>query len=110
VVQAPRHWIAVTVSVNHQDLDKRPVDAKVWLDNRLVIDKRLSTTAPVTKYIRLKDDEARVVIDTWASRVLRPSDFGLPDSRELGLMVTWNFAEQPPSTADLGSVQQSAYP
>jgi O-antigen ligase len=105
VVDAPRRWLALTVSVNHQDIESKPVEAKVWLDNRLVIDKRLSTTVPVTRYVHLRDDESRVVIDTWASRVIRPSDLGQTDSRELGVMVSWAFATQPPPTADRASLQ-----
>lgn len=99
VLEAPTEWLRLTVSVNHRDLDTKPVDVKVWRDRELVLRSRLSTTTPVTQQVRLSGAEKRVLIETWASRVARPSDFGAEDTRELGVMVTWEFVDAPPPDA-----------
>jgi hypothetical protein len=99
VLEAPTEWLRLTVSANHRDLDTKPVDVKVWRDRELVLRSRLSTTTPVTKYVHLPGAEKRVIIETWASRVVRPSDFGAEDTRELGVMVKWEFVDAPPPDA-----------
>ena len=39
----------------------------------------------------------RVVLETWVNRVVRPQDFGSADPRTLGLMVQWEFIDEPPT-------------
>ena len=95
VVDAPRRWLALTVRVNRGDLHDRPVDAKVWNDGHLLLSTRLNNEGPVTRYVRLRDDEQRVVIDTWVNRVARAP---AGDSREFGLMVKWEFLDGLPRT------------
>jgi hypothetical protein len=99
VIPAPKPWLKLTVLVNHADLAAKPVQAKVWRDGVLVLDERLTQTAPVTKYLRVPEGDARVALDFWCSRVVRPSDFGLNDPRELGLQVDWGFVDTPPPDA-----------
>jgi hypothetical protein len=53
----------------------------------------------VTRYFRVPDGDKRVVVETWVSRTLRPRDFGVPDDRELGLLVDTKFVGAPPSGA-----------
>jgi hypothetical protein len=96
VVTASGRWMALTVWVNHLDIGARPVDTKAWVDGHLVVDTRLESTAPVTKYLRVPDGEERVLVETRVSRVIRPSDFGALDDRELGLLVQWRFTTAPP--------------
>jgi O-antigen ligase len=96
VINAPGRWMALTVWVNHFDIGRRPVDTKVWLDGNLVIDSRLESAVPVTKYLRVPDGEEWVLVETRVSRVIRPSAFGVPDDRELGLLVKWSFLAGPP--------------
>jgi hypothetical protein len=96
VINASGRWIALTVWVNHLDIATRPVDTKAWVDGHLVVDTRLETTAPVTKYWRIPDGEKWVRVETRVSRVIKPSDFGAPDDRELGLLVQWRFMTAPP--------------
>ena len=86
----------LTVWVNHLDIGARPVDTKAWVDGHLVIDARLESTAPVTKYVRVPDGEEWISIETRVSRAIKPSDFGVPDDRELGLLVRWRFMTAPP--------------
>jgi hypothetical protein len=102
VIDASGRWLALTVWVNHIDIGARPVDMKAWVDGHLVVDTRLASTAPVTKYVRVPDGETRVLVETRVSRVIKPSDFGVPDGRELGLLVKWRFMTAPP--ADRGAL------
>lgn len=96
VLQAPKPWMKLTVSVNHPDLAREPVDVKVWRDSEEVLRATLKTTNPVTEYIRVPAGDKRIVLETQANRVLRPADFGLQDPRELGVMVAWDFIDAPP--------------
>ena len=84
-------WLALTVRVNHLDIGARPVDAKAWVDGHLVVDTRLESAAPVTKYLRVPDGEKWALVETRVSRVITPRDFGAADNRELGLLVQWRF-------------------
>jgi hypothetical protein len=96
VINASGRWLALSVSVNHLDIRSRPVDTKAWVDGHLVIDTRLETTTPITKYVRVPDGEEWALIETRVNRVIKPSDFGVPDDRELGLLVQWRFMTAPP--------------
>lgn len=95
VLEAPAEWLALTISANHRDLGTNPVDVKVWRDRELVLRSRLRTTNPVTQYVRVPRGEQRVLLETWVSRVMRPSDSGAQDTRELGVMVQWHFVDAP---------------
>lgn len=96
VLEAPKPWMKLTVSVNHADIMRRPVAVKVWRDREIVLDTQLATTEPVTRYITLSRDEKFVFIETWVNRFVRPSDYGLGDNRELGLLVKWTFVDSAP--------------
>jgi hypothetical protein len=96
VIDASGRWLALTVWVNHLDIGARPVETKAWVDGHLVVNTRLVSTAPVTRYVRVPDGEERVLVETRVSRVIKPSDFGVLDDRELGLMVQWRFMTAPP--------------
>jgi hypothetical protein len=93
LVEVAGPWLEVTLSANHLDLGARPLDARVWLDGTLVVETRLATSEPVTRQLRIPSGRSRVVLDTWASRAVRPRDFGVADARELGIMVAWRFLE-----------------
>ena len=85
----------LTVSVNHSDLARKPVDVRVWCNDRVVLERTLLTSDAVTEFVRMPEGEDRVVLETWVSRVMRPRDFGGTDSRDLGLMVQWDFVDAP---------------
>jgi hypothetical protein len=89
----------ITVWVNHLDVATRPVDVKVWVDRRLVVDTRLSSIEPVTRDVEIAGLRPRAVIETSVSRTLNPRDFGVPDDRQLGLLVDWRFVTAPPPGA-----------
>jgi hypothetical protein len=88
--------LQVTFFVQHIDLPKDPVDVKVWANRQLLVQTRLSTIEPVMRYFKVPDGDRRVVLETWVSRTLNPRDFGVPDDRELGLLVDWKFVDAPP--------------
>lgn len=96
VLDAPMRVLIVSVWVSHQDMAANPVEVKVWRDGNLAIDTTLRDGSRATTAVLLPADQRRVVLDTWASRAVRPSDFGVADARELGLMVKWEFAAQLP--------------
>ena len=96
VVDAPARVLALSVWVNHRDIATNPVDVKAWCDGTLVLQTALRDTSPVTKYVRLPENEKRVIVDTWVNRVVHPRDLGVDDSRDLGLMVRWSFVDRVP--------------
>jgi hypothetical protein len=89
-------WMRLTVSVNHPDLGREPIAVRVWVDDGVVVDTAFSTAKPLTEFVRMPDGEKRVHLETWVSRVVRPRDYGGTDPRELGLMVQWDFTDEPP--------------
>ncbi|MGE5243995.1 MAG: O-antigen ligase family protein [Betaproteobacteria bacterium] len=98
-LDAPRPWMRLVVSVNHFDIGTNPVRVRIWCDEALALETTLNSVAPITKYVQLPTGRPRVLLQTWVSRVVRPRDLGLPDNRELGLFVHWDFVDRPPSGA-----------
>jgi O-Antigen ligase len=96
VIDAPAPWMTLSVSANHADLAAHPVEARLWCDGTLIVDARLTDSQPVVRHVRLTESEKRVLIETTASRTLRPADFGMADERELGLMLSWSFSDSRP--------------
>jgi len=94
----PEHrWLQVTFFVQHIDLPQKPVDVKVWANRQLLAQRQLKAIEPVTRYFKVPDGDKRVVLETWVNRSVRPRDLGVPDDRELGLLVDWKFVGSPPS-------------
>jgi hypothetical protein len=96
LIDAPARWMTISAWVTHTDVSRKPVDVKVWSEGRLVIDTRLKSTEPVTRTVQLPAGMKQTLVDTWVSRVVRPSDLGMADSRELGLAIKWRFDDQAP--------------
>jgi hypothetical protein len=96
LVDAPASWMTISAWVTHADVPRKPVDVKVWLEGRLIIDTRLTTTEPVTRTVQLPAGLSKALVDTWVSRTVRPSSLGMADDRELGLAVKWRFDSQQP--------------
>ena len=110
VLEAPTEWLELTVSANYLAVTQpgggsgaivatRPVAVKVWLNGELLVDTRLTTTAPVTKSVPMPDHETPqgrkwIVIETWVDRVFRPRDLGVPDDRDLGVAIKWSFEKR----------------
>jgi hypothetical protein len=92
VLTPPTRWVKVTVSVDRLNLAKGPVDVKVSCDRAVVVDTQVSDVRPITRYVALRNGNKGMMLETWVSRSVRPADFGLPDRRELGLLVQWEFS------------------
>ncbi|HEX4347061.1 MAG TPA: hypothetical protein VHZ73_05780 [Vicinamibacterales bacterium] len=99
VIAAPTRWMQLTYWVNFGDVAANPVDVKIWRDRQLIARTRLRSVTPVVAYVRVPDDDRRVMLETESSRVVKPSDFGAADDRELGLAVSWTFVSGPPGGA-----------
>jgi hypothetical protein len=91
VLKPTAHWLKVTIHVNHRDIGRRPVDAKVWCDRRLILRPHLTDTNPVSAFVEIPEGKKPVILETWVSRVVRPADYGVQDRRSLGLIVQWEF-------------------
>ena len=105
VLQAVKPWMKLTLGVNQPDLAKKPVDVKIWVNQKLTVRTQLTSIIPIVRYIPVGDGGKRMMLETWVSRVDRPSDRGENDSRELGLLVSWNFLDAPPPDSVIGDVR-----
>jgi hypothetical protein len=97
VLPSTNAWMEVTVKVNHPNLDRQPVDVKVWVDGASRLRTRLRSVSPVTRYVRVPAN-AEVMIETWVSRLHGPEP-GVNDRRDRGLLVRWKFVDAPPPDA-----------
>ena len=71
---------------------RQPVHAKVWVDDRLVLNERLAHPFPIERRIALPPGEKRMIVRTWVDRTWSPQVQGSHDARELGLAVgDWVF-------------------
>ena len=93
VITCPSPAIKLTIAVHHADADLHPVHVRVRLDGREVIDSRLHSSFPVVREMDVTRG-SRVLLETSVDRVFRPSDAGLADHRELGLLVKWDFVDR----------------
>jgi hypothetical protein len=91
VLMPPTRAVKVTVSVDRLNLARGPVDVRVSCDNVVIIDARVADVRPITRYVAVRDGNKGLMLETWVSRSIRPADFGLPDPRERGLLVEWDF-------------------
>jgi hypothetical protein len=65
-----------------------------------VVTATLSNTEPVTWYVRMPADQKTAMVEVWVSRTWRPSAFGQPDDRDLGIAIPdWTFVASPPDGA-----------
>ena len=77
----------------HADLDKWPVQAKAWVDGRLVIDATLTPASPsASADVRVPPGERHALLETWTSR----ADVEPPDPRRLGLRLYWRSGPASP--------------
>ena len=73
-------------------VSRQPVHAKVWVDDRLVLNERLTHPYPIERRVALPPGEQRMIVRTWVDRTWSPQAQGSHDSRQLGLAVgDWVF-------------------
>jgi O-antigen ligase len=106
VMPVTKRWLKLEVLVNHDDLAQKPVDARVWVNGQLTLDTWLKSPAPTTRYALVGDGPKRFMLETWVSRVVRPTEIGLTDPRELGLMLRWSFVDAPPADATVSAFER----
>jgi hypothetical protein len=87
VVPAPTRVVKLTVWTTRADVAANPVQARVWHENRVVIDTVLRDQRPVTTYVVVDRDPRWLMVRTYFDRVVPPN------ARELGLAVQWTFIE-----------------
>jgi hypothetical protein len=73
-------------------VSQQPVQAKVWVNDRLVLSERLAHPYPIQRRVALPPGETRMIVRTWVDRTWSPRAQGSHDARELGLAVgDWVF-------------------
>jgi hypothetical protein len=68
----------------------------MWCAGQLVVATKVASVQPIAHYVQLPEGAMRLLVETRVSRSVRPADFGLRDTRELGLLVGWEFVDAPP--------------
>jgi O-Antigen ligase len=89
-------WVKVTLSVDSLNIAKGPVDVKMWCAGQLVVATKVGSVQSMTHYVHVPEGAMRLLVETRVSRSVRPADFGMKDTRELGLLVGWEFVDAPP--------------
>jgi hypothetical protein len=90
VVPAATRVAKLTVWETRPDVDAHPVIARVWHDQRLVIDTVLRDNRPVSTEVFIDRDPKWLMVRTYLDRTLRQST---PD----GLALQWTFLNTPPT-------------
>jgi hypothetical protein len=107
VIDAPTRYLSLAVAVDPLGVNRPgslpgkvpPVDVRVWVDRKLVVDSRVNDNQFIDTVVTLPPGEERVMIETRVSRTFRPGELGLVDNRELGLLTRWRFLSAPPEPA-----------
>ncbi len=88
VFEAPLEWIAVTISADYRSLRgsgfpgasghvlTRPSDVQVWCNGALLLSARLTTTAPITKVVRVAGRHRWAFLESAVSRGVPLRDLG----------------------------------
>ena len=89
VVRASSPVVKLAVWVTRPDVATHPLLARVWHDDRLVLETVLRDNQPVTTDVILDRDPQMLMVRTYLDRTV-------PASRpDLGLAVQWTFADTP---------------
>jgi hypothetical protein len=100
VRRAPRPWLKLTAWVEHPDADTRPVRMEVWRDHERVMRGRLPRNVPMTRYVKVPDDNTSFVLESRVDRTFVPADGA---QAEVGLNLSWEFVDSASGgTADPG--------
>ena len=72
--------------------EETPLHVRAWAGSTLVVDARLRRGESTAADVPAPTGESRIVIRTWVDRTFSPSNFGVNDTRELGLaMSDWQW-------------------
>jgi hypothetical protein len=90
VVPAEKRVAKLTIWVTRPDVAANPVVARVWHEQRLVIDTVLRDNKPVSTYVVVDRDPPWLMVRTYIDRILPPN------ARERGLALQWTFLDGMP--------------
>jgi hypothetical protein len=111
VFEPPREWFALTVSADYRSLRgsgfggaaghglTRPSDVQIWCNGRPLLETRLTTTAPVTKYVQVASGHRWTFLESAVSRGVPLRDVGIADDHEVGVFIDWAPVDGPPAGA-----------
>lgn len=103
-IPAETPWLVLRLWALHPDITARPVQVTVSTDCGVLWEETLRTTSPASEGVLLPAAASRVDLTVTVSRTWRPSDYGEPDTRKLGVGVVTEFVE---SAERAGSDQQA---
>ncbi len=93
VRRAPRPWLKLTAWVEHPDADVRPVRMEVWRDRERVMRGRLPRNVPMTRYVKVPDNNRSFVLESRVDRTFEAADGTHAD---VGLNLSWEFVDERP--------------
>lgn len=108
VFNSPREWFMVTLSADYRALRgsgfpataghvlTRPSDVRLWCNGRPLLNERLTTTAPVTIYVRVGADHRWTLLESSVSGGVPLRDLGIDDDGEVGVLIEWTPVDAPP--------------
>lgn len=89
---ADTRWLVLRARVQHPDLEARPVELRFSTPCQVVQAQVVATGSPVTIALVLPEP-ALLRLSVDVSRTWSPSDYGSPDSRELGAVLVTEFVD-----------------
>ena len=106
VFQPQSEWVEVTVSADYRAVPgaplmastpvaTRPTQMKLRCNGELILDTRLTTTAPVTAIVRTDWRHSWLLLESEVSRVVPLRQLGLDDDREVGVRLEWRGTQAP---------------
>ena len=99
VFEPKAEWVALTVSADYRAIPgapfstsspavTRPSQVKLWCNGALVLDTQLTTTRPVTTYVRTASLKW-LLLESWVSRVVPLRQLGIDADGEVGVRIEW---------------------
>jgi hypothetical protein len=92
--------LKLSVWVEHPDANDRPVRVQVWRDHQRIVSGRFGRGVPLTRYVRVGEDNKPFVLETRVDRTFATSDRTRP---EIGLSLAWEFVDSAPAADRVGS-------
>jgi hypothetical protein len=92
-------WLVLRLSARHPDLESHPIELRLSTPCQIVYRQEVDTTDPFSVALVLPESGVlRLSLDV--SRTWMPSDYGSPDSRELGAILVSGFVDSLEETRD----------
>ena len=74
----------------------RPSDVQVWCNGALLLSAHLTTTAPITKVVRVAGRHRWAFLESAVSRGVPLRDLGIDDNGQVGVSIDWAPVPSPP--------------